>query len=213
MRKLLLTIGLLAAFSYTATAENIVSLQGSYVNLGRGYSTGSGDDKLESTVAIAALGGTVSAYFGVAEGVGLLTGLGVYFPTNYASRSKYQGRTRSVDYEAKGLAAAGDLGVGWRLSAADMPLGVILGAVVRGNYVTFNEIDGREIDNDNGSSVLGAALRAMPTFAVSEAVYVVGSFSVGYDFLVLSHEPKLDEDDNHAGAFGVSAGLGVGFKL
>lgn len=183
------------------------------MNLGRGYSTGSGDDKWESTVAIATLGGTVSGYFGVADGVSLLAGFGVYFPTNYASRSKFQGRTRRADYEAKGLAVAGDLGVGWRLAAAEMPLGVILGTVVRGNYVTFNEIDGREIENDNGSSVLGVALRAMPTFAVSEAVYLVGSFSFGYDFLVLSHEPKLDEDDDHAGAFGVSVGLGVGFKL
>ena len=212
MRKALLITGLLAAFSFTAAAENIVTIQGSYMNVSRAYTAESGGDKAEARAAITSWGSTVTGFFEIGQGIGVLTGVGAYFPTYYEGETKVGSEKVEYDDELEdgGVVVAGDLGAGYNLSGPDLPFGVVLGAGAHLNFYSLSEGDDIE---EQHSLVIGAGVQVLPYYAFSDVVYATGLFKLAMDFAELSRDPEVPEAWDHAVAWHVSFGLGVGFRL
>ena len=209
MRKALLIIGLLAAFSFTAAAENLVIVQGSYLNTGTSYEAEFAGRKHESAWSMAAWGSTLSGYFGVGGDVGVLTSLGVYFPTWYFITEP---QDRDGEIEDGGLVLAGDVGAGWKLDVADSPVSFLLGAGAHLNHWTLYPPDDSDADSTS-ETVLGLSAQALPMIEAADGFYVAAGLKLAWHFLFLGSDPDKDDDVDYTGAIDLSASFGGGFRF
>lgn len=168
MRKLVLTLVLFACFSSTVAAENIVMVQGMYLNLGRSYAVkvgGAASNTLLQTIATSAWGAAASGWFEVGDDVGVLAGMGLTFPTRAQSTTRSDGKKvgDDLDEELKdgGLFLAAELGAGWKLGARGSAFAAILGGGARVDVATLYQPKDSTDDNVS-SNVLGVYLQALP---------------------------------------------------
>lgn len=219
MSKQLITIGILAALSFTAAGEEhrmIAMVDGTYLNVGRSYTQKVGDTTVDTVDAVTTWGAAASGWLDVGGGVGVLGSMSLAFPTRLQRSTSSDGKkVGDHDEEVKygGLALAGDVGGGWKLGAPDSPFAVILGGGLHADVVTVYSAEVHSVVDHLSSTVLGAYLQALPMFRVSDWAYLTAGLKLVYNFLLLERQPALTDRVDYSGGWtlGLSLGVGVGF--
>lgn len=226
-KRIAIAVGLVILVSQLGWTENIVLIQGTYMNAGRETTTESDRRTVIESTNVSTAGLSMTGYWG--ESFGFLGSLGLTGTTLVQSLSLLPGiqafRTTKVvtttdtgsesvtDEQPAGSAfggvtITGDLGVGVRLGTGDM-------AFILGGGAHVNSL----AEPGYSSWILGVGTQAIAILPIAEGFNFATSLRIGYGFLEFARLTRLDEDPDDevettaGGGLAWSLSLGVGFPI
>lgn len=188
-----------------ADDDNVLMIQGTYINLARGVSI----DSATARVSYSNFGVAATVYWGA--DFGFLGTLGIYLPTGGWSETTFDGNTVTGDVEISdgGIAYSADLGVGWRLETEGIAF--LLGGGAHVNAYSLFPPAGAGGESV-GSWLLGVGTQASMIFPIGD-VELNATLRGAYGFFEFMNSPELPEEVNSEGSFTWSVSAGVGFPI
>lgn len=226
-KRIVMAVGLAILVSQLGWTENIVLIQGTYMNAGRETTTDSDGRTVTESTNVSTAGLSMTGYWGesfgflgslgitgttLAQPLSMLPGIQAFRTTKTVTTTDTGSESVSDEHPSGGtfggVTITGDLGVGVRLGMGDM-------AFILGGGPHVNSL----AEPGYSSWILGVGTQAIAILPIAEAFNFAVSLRLGYGFLEFARLTRLDDDTDDevektpGGGLAWSLSLGVGFPI